>query len=328
MIISKRFFVCCTIPTRYTSNIITFIVISLGEDALVPDDFTEAELRDGIWWRHLVSGGVAGMVSRTCTAPLDRTKVHGKECGSVVNCIRILKKEGGARGLWRGNGINVIKIAPESALKFLTYDRLKNLIRGDEDREIRLSERFFAGALAGAIAQTIIYPMEVLKTRLALRRTGQYSGIIDAFTKIKGQEGWRALYRGYMPNLVGIFPYAGLDLAIYEGLKNWYIKKHDGKNDNKRPSLLVIVGIPLVSSSCGQAASYPLTLVRTRLQAATTTQVPKVSFINMLWNILQTEGYRGLYRGFAPNAMKAGPAAVISYMTYETALNFFGVQMT
>lgn len=46
-----------------------------GEDALVPDDFTEAELRDGIWWRHLVSGGVAGMVSRTCTAPLDRTKV-------------------------------------------------------------------------------------------------------------------------------------------------------------------------------------------------------------------------------------------------------------
>lgn len=56
-------------------------------------------------------------------------QVHGKEGGSVANCLRLLKKEGGARGLWRGNGINVIKIAPESALKFLTYDRLKNLIR-------------------------------------------------------------------------------------------------------------------------------------------------------------------------------------------------------
>ncbi|XP_022672713.1 calcium-binding mitochondrial carrier protein SCaMC-2-like [Varroa destructor] len=109
------------------------VMLDVGEDALVPDDFTEAELRDGIWWRHLVSGGVAGMVSRTCTAPLDRTKlylqVHGKECGSAWNCLQILKKEGGIRGLWRGNGINVMKIAPESALKFLTYDRLKNIIR-------------------------------------------------------------------------------------------------------------------------------------------------------------------------------------------------------
>lgn len=56
-------------------------------------------------------------------------QVHGKEGGTVMNCLRLLKKEGGARGLWRGNGINVIKIAPESALKFVTYDSLKNIIR-------------------------------------------------------------------------------------------------------------------------------------------------------------------------------------------------------
>lgn len=41
----------------------------------VPDDFTQAEMKTGMWWRHLVSGGVAGAVSRTFTAPLDRLKV-------------------------------------------------------------------------------------------------------------------------------------------------------------------------------------------------------------------------------------------------------------
>lgn len=42
---------------------------------MVPDEFTAEEKNTGMWWRHLVAGGGAGAVSRTCTAPLDRLKV-------------------------------------------------------------------------------------------------------------------------------------------------------------------------------------------------------------------------------------------------------------
>lgn len=173
-----------------------------------------------MWWRHLVAGALAGSVSRTCTAPLDRVKVflqvRGSELVSIRRCFQHLLKEGGFLSLWRGNGINVIKIAPESALKFWAYEEAKILRRGDEQRELTISERFVAGSVAGSVSQTVIYPLEVLKTRLCLRKTGQYRGAVDAAIKIFKSEGMRAFYRGYVPNLLGIIPYAGIDLAVYE----------------------------------------------------------------------------------------------------------------
>lgn len=186
-------------------------------------------------------------------------------------------KEGGMRSLWRGNGVNIIKIAPESALKFMAYEQVWEVtpaahpelrlfsprpftnflffhyfpiqikrLMGTDKETLSVVERFVAGSLAGVIAQSTIYPMEViyhslwlsewtgllqtlrlifalvcicfqvLKTRLALRKTGQYSGISDCAKQIFRKEGLTAFYKGYVPNMLGIIPYAGIDLAVYE----------------------------------------------------------------------------------------------------------------
>ncbi|XP_033197537.1 calcium-binding mitochondrial carrier protein SCaMC-2 isoform X1 [Bombus vosnesenskii] len=302
--------------------------MDIGEDIGVPEDFTTGEMVSGMWWRHLVSGGVAGGVSRTCTAPLDRIKVylqvHGTRHCKIRSCFRYMLREGGSISLWRGNGINVLKIGPESALKFMAYEQIKRTIKGDDVRELGLYERLMAGSLAGGISQSAIYPLEVLKTRFALRKTGEYSGLVDATKKIYRQGGLKSFYRGYIPNLMGIIPYAGIDLAVYETLKNRYLQTHD---KNEQPPFWILLLCGTASSTAGQVCSYPLALVRTRLQADMSPGKPN-TMVAVFKEIIKNEGIRGLYRGLTPNFLKVAPAVSISYMVYETVRDFLGVNMT
>lgn len=145
-------------------------------------------VHDDTLWKHLAAGAIAGAVSRSFTAPLDRLKVflqvRGAEFANLSYCFRQLLKEGGYRSLWRGNGINVLKIAPETAIKFMAYEHAKRKIRGNSSAELTIQQRFLAGALAGVVSQTVIYPMEVLKTRLVLGSTGDHRGMCDCARKM------------------------------------------------------------------------------------------------------------------------------------------------
>uniref|UniRef100_A0A7N6AAN0 EF-hand domain-containing protein n=1 Tax=Anabas testudineus TaxID=64144 RepID=A0A7N6AAN0_ANATE len=305
-------------------------VLDIGDSLTIPDEFTEEEKTTGLWWKQLTAGGMAGAVSRTGTAPLDRMKVfmqvcHQQKHGLIqADGFKQMLKEGGVMSLWRGNGINVLKIAPETAIKFMAYEQYKKLL-ASEPGKIQTHERFMAGSLAGATAQTAIYPMEVMKTRLTLRKTGQYSGMFDCAKKILKKEGVKAFYKGYVPNILGIIPYAGIDLAVYESLKNLWLSRY--AKDTANPGVLVLLGCGTISSTCGQLASYPLALIRTRMQAQASLEGSEQQPMGrMVKKIVEKEGFFGLYRGILPNFMKVIPAVSISYVVYEYMRSGLGIQ--
>jgi Mitochondrial carrier protein len=93
----------------------------------------------------------------------------------------------------------------------------------------------------------------VLKTRLALRTTGQYRGISDAFRKIYQREGPLVFFRGYIPNMLGIIPYAGIDLAVYEVISLVFSFKEANSN---RMGFIADVEEALAAQSHGWRHSF------------------------------------------------------------------------
>ncbi|KAG2501192.1 hypothetical protein HYH03_001006 [Edaphochlamys debaryana] len=171
--------------------------------------------------------------------------------------------EGSVKSFFKGNGANVVKIAPETALKLTLNDSIRSLVAADPDR-VKVRERMASGGIAGAIAQGLLYPLDTIRTRLAVSPPNTYAGILHAAYRIRRDEGLAAFYRGLTPSMIGILPFAGVDIALFEVFKEIMYEKYDG-----RPPHMGIVVAGMMSSSIAQVVSYPLALVRTRLQAQT-----------------------------------------------------------
>ena len=152
----------------------------LNYDAEVVIPYTDETAYDAC--KYLLAGGIAGAVSRTCTAPFDRLKVYlithsgtPENPLTFFNAVRSIYSGGGWKAFFVGNGLNVMKIIPESAIKFYSYESCKqlfaNILHCEDKDSIPTSARFAAGGMAGICSQFSIYPVETLKTRIMTSTT-------------------------------------------------------------------------------------------------------------------------------------------------------------
>ncbi|KAF3447133.1 hypothetical protein FNV43_RR12313 [Rhamnella rubrinervis] len=268
--------------------------------------------------RRLISGAIAGAVSRTAVAPLETIRTHlmvGSSGHSATEVFNNIMKTDGWKGLFRGNFVNVIRVAPSKAIELFAYDTVnKNLSsKPGEQAKLPIPASLIAGACAGVSSTLCTYPLELLKTRLTIQGD-VYNGLFDAFIKIVREEGPGELYRGLAPSLIGVIPYAATNYFAYDTLRKTYRKVFKQEKIGNIETLLIGSAAGAISSS----ATFPLEVARKHMQvgALSGRQVYR-DVIHALASILEREGIQGLYRGLGPSCMKLVPAAGISFMCYE-----------
>lgn len=305
-----------------------------------------------------IAGGCSGVVSRTCTAPFDRIKVFliartdlastllnskdtllaknpnadlSKIKSPLIKAATTLYRQGGLRAFYVGNGLNVMKVFPESAIKFGSFEMAKRIMARLENvkdtSELSRLSTYIAGGLAGVCAQFSVYPIDTLKYRIQCAPLNNNlkgtSLLVQTAKEMYQQGGIRLFYRGVHIGVMGIFPYAALDLGTFSALKKWYIKREARKTGASEDDIVIsnFVVLPMgaFSGTVGATLVYPINLLRTRLQAQGTYAHPYVytGFSDVLKKTIQREGYQGLFKGLVPNLAKVCPAVSISYLCYE-----------
>ncbi|TYI40104.1 hypothetical protein ES332_A02G140200v1 [Gossypium tomentosum] len=268
--------------------------------------------------RRLISGAIAGAVSRTCVAPLETIRTHlmvGSSGSSTLEVFNNIVQTDGWKGLFRGNFVNVIRVAPSKAIELFAFDTVNKQLSPTpgEEPKIPIPSSLVAGACAGVSSTLLTYPLELVKTRLTIEKN-MYDGILDAFLKILQKEGPGELYRGLAPSLIGVIPYAATNYFAYDTLRKVYRKVLKEEKIGNIETLLIGSLAGAISSS----ATFPLEVTRKQMQvgALNGRQVYKNVF-HALSSILKQEGIHGLYKGLGPSCMKLVPAAGISFMCYE-----------
>ena len=60
----------------------------------------------------------------SCPIPIPKVSSMQNQRFTLRSCFHHMLNEGGVTSLWRGNGVNVVKIVPESALRFFAYEHV------------------------------------------------------------------------------------------------------------------------------------------------------------------------------------------------------------
>lgn len=141
-------------------------------------------------------------------------------------------RDGVFRTAYRGITMGLIGMFPYSAIDMGTFEFLKAFYARQKARHLGIHEEDalpgnvatgIIGATSGAFGATVVYPLNVLRTRLQTQGTKMhpptYNGIWDVFWKTYRNEGVRGMYKGLGMNLLKVAPALSITWVTYENSK-------------------------------------------------------------------------------------------------------------
>jgi solute carrier family 25 protein 16 len=294
----------------------------------------------------------------------------------MFKAINTIYTNDGIRGLYQGHSATLLRIFPYAAIKFVCYEQFRTILIPRDEYETA-GRRLLAGSLAGVASVYCTYPLDLIRVRLAFETnhysihhgpgklyhtlkliynekpyinysTGGYPIQSDALfarllynSKIANKFPWilslSNFYRGFIPTILGMVPYAGVSFYSHDILHDLFRSKwlapytilNDKSNSatrsnssfDHRPPLTFWAQL-LAGGGAGmlaQASAYPFEVIRRRMQVGGVAN-KSGEFHGLSYTakqIFKERGFRGFYVGLGIGFLKVIPMFACSFYVYE-----------
>jgi len=187
-------------------------------------------------WKAGTAGCLAGAAGQFFASPADLVKVNMQMEGkrrlegkaarvkSAASAFRQIALEGGVRGLWRGWVPNVQRAALVNLGDLATYDTAKRFLLLKTSLKEGPITHCLSSLQSGFVSSLLSTPADVIKARVMNQPTRDgkgllYSGSVDCIMKTIRQEGFFALYKGFLPTYTRLGPWYMLFWMTYEQVR-------------------------------------------------------------------------------------------------------------
>ena len=292
--------------------------------------------------RSVVAGGLASTIAKTVVAPGERVRLilqtkslfDGRGASAphstaqparLGTLIRDIARAdgGGILSFWKGNLANCLRSFPNYALRFSVFDEMREAA-GPEFRASFVGA-LTLGALSGAITAVVTYPLDLVRTKLAVDseithgQKHRYRGMVHCAVSTARQGGIPALYQGLGISVIEIMPYTAILLGGYD-----LAKSHFPKVGDANASALSKLGVGWAVGLLASLVCYPIDTVKRHVMLQGSFEnngqahAPQSRGIGRaIHQIFESHGFRGFYRGCLVNSVKSAPAAALTLVAHD-----------
>ncbi|KAH9923957.1 mitochondrial carrier [Epithele typhae] len=196
--------------------------------------------------------------------------------------------------------------------------------RAAEKKPVGFATQLIAGGTAGAMEALCCQPLDTIKVRMQLSKSGtapgtKPRGFIATGAMIVRRETPLALYKGLGAVLSGIVPKMAIRFASFERYKGWLADKHTGKTSVGN---IFVAGLGAGVTEAVMVVN-PMEVVKIRLQAqqhslADPLEVPRYRNAgHAVYSIVREEGFAALYRGVSLTALRQATNQGANFTAYQ-----------
>ena len=181
----------------------------------------------------ILTGATAGATEAFVVVPFELVKIRMQDkaqahkYNGLLDCVRKVVAQEGVLTLYQGLESTIWRHVLWNSGYFGCIFQVRSLMPAAKDKKSQVTNDLLSGAIGGTVGTILNTPMDVVKSRIqnSPKVPGgvpKYNWAWPALGTVFKEEGFSALYKGFLPKVLRLGPGGGILLVVFTGVMDFF----------------------------------------------------------------------------------------------------------